>query len=321
MNIVIVLLIVSGIVAYVGNYIGRFFGKRRLSIFGLRPRQTATIFTVLSGILIALLTFGSVLLISRDARTALFGLEKLRGDISRTQQELAKKAGELEAAQKAADATRQEIADLLATKKALLTEVETSRSRAVVFSAGQDIYIGKIVGGQGREAAEAELKKLLDAVDAQVKKYRIADVEVDRSDYASTVSYTANTEGDIVVQLISIRNVNVGGTLQVKFEVSPNRKVFEKGEEIAYIDISGKLSQPEIEQKIKELLSLANFAARNHGVIPQATGSLGEVPYSKIFETGRRIKGYDALTRVSILAASDTYTIGPLEIDFQVKLL
>ncbi|MFA4905414.1 MAG: DUF3084 domain-containing protein [Candidatus Margulisiibacteriota bacterium] len=314
MNIVIVLLIVSGVVAYVGNYIGRFFGKRRLSIFGLRPRQTATIFTVLSGVLIALITFGSVLLISRDARTALFGLEKLRGEI-------AQKAGELEAAQKAAEKTRKEIADLLKIKSILLTEVETARSRAVVFTAGQDIYIGKIEGGKGREAAERDLRKLLDAVDEQVKKYRIADVEVDKSDYASTVSYTANTEGDIVVQLISLRNVNVGGTLQVKFEVSPNRQVFEKGEEIAYVDISGKLSQPEIEQKIKELLSLANFAARNHGVIPQATGSLGEVPYSKIFETARRIKGFDALTRVSVVAAGDTYSIGPLTIDFQVKLL
>ena len=147
MNIVVVLLIVSGIVAYVGNYIGRFFGKRRLSIFGLRPRQTATIFTVLSGVLIALITFGSVLLISRDARTALFGLEKLRGEISQTQKDLEKKAGELEAAQKAAEKTRKEIADLLATKKVLLTEVESARSRAVIFSAGQDIYVGKIMGG------------------------------------------------------------------------------------------------------------------------------------------------------------------------------
>ena len=157
-------------------------------------------------------------------------------------------------------------------------------------------------------------------MDAQVKKYRINDVEVDKNDFASTLSYTANTEGDIVVRLISIRNVNVGGALQVRFEVAPNRRVFEKGEEIAYIDISGKLSQPEIEQKLKELLSLAHFAAGNKGVISQATGSLGEVPYSKIYETSRRIKGFDALTRVSVLAANDTYTIGPLEIDFSVKL-
>jgi len=314
MNIVIVLLIVSGVVAYVGNYIGRYFGKRRLTIFGLRPRQTATIFTVLSGILIALLTFGSVLLISRDARTALFGLEKLH-------KELAQKAADLEAAKKAAEKTRKEIADLLSTKKVLKTEVETARSKTVIFSAEQDIYIAKIEGGKGKEAAEESLKKILEAVDNLVKKYRIEDVEVDKSDFASTVSYVANTEGDIVVRLVSLRNVNIGGILQVRFEVQSNKLVFEKGEEISYIDISGKLSQPEIEQKLKELLSLSHFAARNKGVLPQASGSLGEVPYSKIFEVGKRIKGFDALTHVSVVAAQDIYTIGPLEIDLKVKLL
>ena len=314
MNIVIVLLIVSGVVAYVGNYIGRYFGKRRLTIFGLRPRQTATIFTVLSGILIALLTFGSVLLISRDARTALFGLEKLH-------KELAQKAADLEAAKKAAEKTRKEIADLLSTKKVLKTEVETARSKTVIFSAEQDIYIAKIEGGKGKEAAEESLKKILEAVDNLVKKYRIEDVEVDKSDFASTVSYVANTEGDIVVRLVSLRNVNIGGILQVRFEVQSNKLVFTKGEEISYIDISGKLSQPEIEQKLKELLSLSHFAARNKGVLPQASGSLGEVPYSKIFEVGKRIKGFDALTHVSVVAAQDIYTIGPLEIDLKVKLL
>ena len=321
MTIVLVLLLVSGVVAYVGNYIGRYFGKRRLTILGLRPRQTATIFTVLSGILIALLTFGSVILISRDARTALFGLEKLKGEIRKTQQELLGKTRELLDAQKAAEKTRKEIADLLSTKQVLKTEVETARSKTVIFSAEQDIYISKIRGGQGKEAAEESLRKILDAVDTLVKKYRIEDVEVDKSDYASTVSFVANTEGDIVVRLIAIRNVNIGGILQVRFEVQSNKLVFEKGEEISYIDISGKLSQPEIEQKIKELLSLSHFAAKNKGVIPQATGSLGEVPYSKIFEVGKRIKGFDALAHVSVVAAQDIYTIGPLDIDFKVKLL
>jgi uncharacterized protein (DUF3084 family) len=107
----------------------------------------------------------------------------------------------------------------------------------------------------------------------------------------------------------------------VRFEVQSNKLVFEKNEEISYIDISGKLSQPAIEQKLKELLSLSHFAAKNKGVIPQATGSLGEVPYSKIFEVGKRIKGFDALTHVSVVAAQDIYTIGPLDIDFKVKLL
>ena len=50
------LLVVGGVIAYVGDRLGTYIGKKRLSAWGLRPRHTAMLYTVLSGGLIAVLT-------------------------------------------------------------------------------------------------------------------------------------------------------------------------------------------------------------------------------------------------------------------------
>ena len=66
--ILVLLLLVplSGFIAWAGDRIGHRIGKRRQSFLGLRPRHTATVFTIGAGIGIALVSFGLLLL--SDAR-------------------------------------------------------------------------------------------------------------------------------------------------------------------------------------------------------------------------------------------------------------
>ena len=58
------LISLSGAIALVGNAVGRNIGRRRLSLVGLRPRYTAQIVTVVTGMLITIVTLIVVLLIS-----------------------------------------------------------------------------------------------------------------------------------------------------------------------------------------------------------------------------------------------------------------
>ena len=44
---------ISGFIAWAGDKIGHVIGKRRHSLLGLRPRHTATLVTILSGVGIA----------------------------------------------------------------------------------------------------------------------------------------------------------------------------------------------------------------------------------------------------------------------------
>ena len=44
------LVIISGLIAFVGDWVGLKIGKKRVTIFGLRPHYTAIFVTVISGI-------------------------------------------------------------------------------------------------------------------------------------------------------------------------------------------------------------------------------------------------------------------------------
>ena len=75
MTYIIVLMLVSGAIAYVGDAIGTAVGKKRLSVFGLRPRWTALVVAVATGFLITLFTLTVSAVLSEDVRIALFSLE------------------------------------------------------------------------------------------------------------------------------------------------------------------------------------------------------------------------------------------------------
>ncbi|MGC8972421.1 MAG: DUF3084 domain-containing protein, partial [bacterium] len=55
-TLVLFLISISGIIALIGNYVGRRAGKKRISILGIRPYYTSMIITVLTGIIITAVT-------------------------------------------------------------------------------------------------------------------------------------------------------------------------------------------------------------------------------------------------------------------------
>jgi len=75
-------IIISGLIAFVGDWVGLRIGKKRVTIFGLRPHSTAIFITIISGILIAIITVTILAISSNDVRTALFGMEELKGKLS-----------------------------------------------------------------------------------------------------------------------------------------------------------------------------------------------------------------------------------------------
>ena len=52
-TLILVMVITGGLIAFIGDRIGTRVGKRRLTLWGLRPRYTSIIITILTGILIA----------------------------------------------------------------------------------------------------------------------------------------------------------------------------------------------------------------------------------------------------------------------------
>ncbi len=86
--LILVMIVTGGAIAFIGDKLGTKIGKKRLSIFGLRPRHTSMIVTVVTGCLITGLSIGFMALISENVRTALFGMEELRQTMDATFKEL-----------------------------------------------------------------------------------------------------------------------------------------------------------------------------------------------------------------------------------------
>ena len=145
------LLILGGVLSTLGDRLGSRVGKARLSLFGLRPRQTAVVITVLTGSLISALSLGLMLLVSRQLRVGLFELNDLearlrssRSDLKgsrraqrRARQQLEQaRADEIEARKILSDAQQRAI-ELRSTLKPL--QDQTRRLEAERLRLSQDV--------------------------------------------------------------------------------------------------------------------------------------------------------------------------------------
>jgi hypothetical protein len=71
----------GGAVAYVGDRVGHQVGRRRLSLFGIRPRYTSTIVAIATGVLIALVVTLGAIFASQQVKTAFFKLNSINEQI------------------------------------------------------------------------------------------------------------------------------------------------------------------------------------------------------------------------------------------------
>ena len=129
--LIAVMIVTGGAIAFIGDKLGTKIGKKRLSIFGLRPRHTSMIVTVITGGLITALSIGFMALISQNVRTALFGMDELRATMNSTlaeldsaTEELFKAQTEFERANKNLRESKQEILALKDEQEELRAESE-----------------------------------------------------------------------------------------------------------------------------------------------------------------------------------------------------
>ncbi len=94
------LIIISGLIAFIGDWMGFRIGKKRVTIFGLRPRYTAIFITIVTGILIAIITVTILAISSNDVKTALFGMEALKEELAYLSREVEIRNLQLSTAQK-----------------------------------------------------------------------------------------------------------------------------------------------------------------------------------------------------------------------------
>lgn len=127
-TLILAILILGGMIATLGDRIGTKVGKARLSMFNLRPRDTATVVTIATGGMISASTLGILLLLSGQLRDGLFRLESIRAELSSSQQEKQKIETALQSAKQEQEKAQQNLTSInQSLEQSLKKQLETQK--------------------------------------------------------------------------------------------------------------------------------------------------------------------------------------------------
>ena len=84
-GIVVFIVVLAGVIAYIGDRVGHQVGRKRLTLFNIRPRYTSTIIAVATGMIIALVVTLAAIFASNQVQTAFFRLNEINNEIASAQ--------------------------------------------------------------------------------------------------------------------------------------------------------------------------------------------------------------------------------------------
>lgn len=189
-KILVIIALMGGLIAYMGDKLGTKVGKRRMSLFGLRPKHTSIIVTIVTGLLVAAATVGVLTITSQSVRTALFGMDQLRADMKQLNDEVAAKTQELIRGQALLEQNKQELAERMAEIEQIRKEVDATKAELASAQAAKD-------------ATEAELATLQASYDEVSKK--LADLEATRAKMEAHIKDLQTTQEQLQNGIIHLR--------------------------------------------------------------------------------------------------------------------
>jgi uncharacterized protein (DUF3084 family) len=290
------LIALSGVIALVGNTVGRTIGRRRLSLLGLRPRYTAQVITVLTGVLIALLTLAAVLLLSAEARVALFRLNEVLQQTRRLEEEIRRQEDRLK--------------QLALGDIAYLNNQEVLRD---VIDGRQDpVMIRQRVQAVVDRASELARENGI-GVDSRGQEIVLSPP---RATWDAIAALIDHRNADTVLRLVAAQNTLKGEPLVVYVQLFDNRLIYRAGTVLVQGVVDGR--QPR-EAVGRDLLRLADQAARlaRGKVLPPPFTLVGAAPAAQLDIDDHRAAVARVLQArgpvlVRVVAQRDVYTVGPL---------
>ena len=167
-RLIVIMAIVGGFIAYLADKMGSKIGKKKMSIFGLRPKHTSILLTVASGTMIAVLTIGVMAVSSESARTALFGMEKLQKELRLLNAEKINAGLALDVAKEKVEEQNKKITDLDAKMQESIRENDAMEAKLAevnsMYSKAQD-ELASLTESKAQLTSEIEeLEKTTDAL-------------------------------------------------------------------------------------------------------------------------------------------------------------
>ncbi|MBV8530031.1 MAG: DUF3084 domain-containing protein [Candidatus Eremiobacteraeota bacterium] len=245
----------AGTVAYVGDRVGHQVGRRRLSLFGIRPRYTSTIVAIATGMIIALVVTLVAIFASQQVKTAFFKLNSIN----------------------------QQIIELQARQRDLETKVSTGRLVLPVDTLMVPFY--RIIAQSA--TASQRLSTIRDYYFFAVKyvnasyprlglrPYAIPpDAEKRLAGLANDLTTAAElSQANVMLTVTSDQNLFENDQIHFEINVTPDVRYFEKGQVIAQLVIPGK-SDASINIALIQLENYVSVMARRLRLPPFLSGNI-----------------------------------------------
>ena len=132
----IFLLVLAGVIAYAGDVIGRRIGRKHYRLFGLRPRTTALIYAIGSGVLISLVSVLAFAALNSQALRNILEADSLRGEVGQLKgqvnplrAEVKRSQNQLEGAQNQLEGAKTQLRGAQTRLEAAVIEVQKLSAR------------------------------------------------------------------------------------------------------------------------------------------------------------------------------------------------
>lgn len=244
LQLIAILAVMGGIIAYIGDKLGTKVGKKKLSIFGLRPKHTSILVTIITGILIAGATLGILTVASKDVRTALFGMEALKNELSSLTGEVKQKNSELSASQAALAAKTEEYGVVTQKIKETMSQLTAIAKELSEVTAERDKTAAAL------EKVQADY--VTAAADLNKSKQEIAALQATKNELDTKVA-TLNISKETLQQDVNRLNDLTNNLKQSIQVVREGTVAFRAGEILGSGIIQAGSSREEIENYLKQL--------------------------------------------------------------------
>lgn len=275
--LVFVILVLGGVIATVSDRLGTKVGKARLSLFKLRPRDTAVVVTVMAGSILSAITLGILFATSKPLRTGVFQIDEIQKRLNNARRELNQatqeknvvetELGQARAAQAQARANLEQINRSLQAANAEQARTQTKlNSLRVQLNSVQAAKSKTEQQLSQVEAAKSQTAEQLSSVEAaksrtesQLKLVETARsttrTQLDRTEsQLKTVSAQKTSLGSEIAQLQGERQQLIEQREQVKTQIAQrDREIAKREGEIAKRNELIAERDQEIAQRVQNL--------------------------------------------------------------------
>ncbi len=332
-QLILIIVAISAVVSYVGDVLGMKIGKKRISLFGLRPKYTSTVITIATGLAVAVLTLMVASYTSERVRGAFFGVNYLEGQISQLTTDLRERQYQLDEMELEVFGARQEL-EQLNTEAATLKEglAEMKEGQVIAFQ-GELLAQTPLEGDASRQAIDNAISRLVQIAEEKLSLKDASTgptVSTDSSSPATEVVVTPSEREKVerellasdtrkVLRLSAPSNIVLGQTVEGVVQIYDSRLIYEKDRLLLTHTVDEPLSSEDAANLLYALLKQINRMAVGNGVLPDPiSGTVGNLDSMEFYDAVDRIGDNDGEHIVNLFAATDIYTEGPVNIRVEV---